>query len=205
MYLQRANADGSIPDAAVTEAIAQSKQMGAASHGLAEHRPGVGRARPEQHRWPHPRHRRRPHDQRRRLHRHRHRWPLANDGRRRDLRHRVGRPAAPVDGRRRGRLPGRRVGRHRRARPRWRLRVLRQGHLQVHRRRRDLDQHGPERRRHDRPDRHRPARRRPGVRRRHGRAARHRADPRPVHDRGRRRRAGPASSSRTAPPPARST
>ena len=33
MYLQRANADGSIPDAAVTEAIAQSKQMGVASKG----------------------------------------------------------------------------------------------------------------------------------------------------------------------------
>ncbi len=31
MYLQRANPDGSIPDAAVTEAIAQSKQMGVAS------------------------------------------------------------------------------------------------------------------------------------------------------------------------------
>ena len=33
MYLQRANADGSIPDAAVNEAIAQSKAMGKASQG----------------------------------------------------------------------------------------------------------------------------------------------------------------------------
>jgi len=33
MYLQRANADGSIPDAAVIEAIAQSKAMGAAAMG----------------------------------------------------------------------------------------------------------------------------------------------------------------------------
>ncbi|MGH3861657.1 MAG: WD40/YVTN/BNR-like repeat-containing protein [Actinokineospora sp.] len=33
MYLQRANADGSIPDAAVNEAIAQSKKMGEASMG----------------------------------------------------------------------------------------------------------------------------------------------------------------------------
>jgi photosystem II stability/assembly factor-like uncharacterized protein len=33
MYLQRANADGSIPDAAVNEAIAQSKAMGEASQG----------------------------------------------------------------------------------------------------------------------------------------------------------------------------
>ena len=33
MYLQRANADGSIPDAAVREAIAQSNRMGAASKG----------------------------------------------------------------------------------------------------------------------------------------------------------------------------
>lgn len=33
MYLQRANPDGSIPDAAVLEAIAQSKRMGAASMG----------------------------------------------------------------------------------------------------------------------------------------------------------------------------
>lgn len=33
MYLQRANADGSIPDAAVNEAIAQSKQMGEAAMG----------------------------------------------------------------------------------------------------------------------------------------------------------------------------
>src|SRR4051794_11331984 len=33
MYLQRANADGSISDAAVNEAIAQSKAAGNASHG----------------------------------------------------------------------------------------------------------------------------------------------------------------------------
>ena len=33
MYLQRANADGTIPDAAVTQAIAKSQQMGAASAG----------------------------------------------------------------------------------------------------------------------------------------------------------------------------
>src|SRR5262245_43866477 len=33
MYMQRANADGSIPDAAVNEAIAQSKAMGQASKG----------------------------------------------------------------------------------------------------------------------------------------------------------------------------
>ncbi len=33
MYLQRANPDGSIPDAAVTEAVAQSNQMGAMSLG----------------------------------------------------------------------------------------------------------------------------------------------------------------------------
>ena len=33
MYLQRANADGSIPDAAVNEAISQSKAMGKASQG----------------------------------------------------------------------------------------------------------------------------------------------------------------------------
>src|SRR5687767_1058185 len=33
MYLQRANADGSIPDAAVNEAIAQSKAAGKASQG----------------------------------------------------------------------------------------------------------------------------------------------------------------------------
>src|SRR5215212_3659066 len=33
MYMQRANADGSIPDAAVNEAIAQSTQMGVASKG----------------------------------------------------------------------------------------------------------------------------------------------------------------------------
>ena len=33
MYLQRANADGSIPDAAVNEAISQSKAMGQASQG----------------------------------------------------------------------------------------------------------------------------------------------------------------------------
>ncbi len=33
MYLQRANADGTIPDAAVSEAIAQSKAMGIASKG----------------------------------------------------------------------------------------------------------------------------------------------------------------------------
>src|SRR5687767_11190420 len=33
MYLQRANADGSIPDAAVNEAIAQSKAAGQASKG----------------------------------------------------------------------------------------------------------------------------------------------------------------------------
>ena len=33
MYIQRANADGSIPDAAVNEAIAQSKEMGKASKG----------------------------------------------------------------------------------------------------------------------------------------------------------------------------
>jgi photosystem II stability/assembly factor-like uncharacterized protein len=33
MYLQRANADGSIPDAAVNEAIAESKAAGKASHG----------------------------------------------------------------------------------------------------------------------------------------------------------------------------
>ena len=33
MYLQRANPDGSIPDAAVNEAIAQSKAMGKASKG----------------------------------------------------------------------------------------------------------------------------------------------------------------------------
>ena len=33
MYLQRANADGSIPDAAVNEAISQSKAMGKASRG----------------------------------------------------------------------------------------------------------------------------------------------------------------------------
>src|SRR5215208_533599 len=33
MYLQRANADGSISDAAVNEAIAESTQMGVASKG----------------------------------------------------------------------------------------------------------------------------------------------------------------------------
>ena len=33
MYLQRANADGSIPDAAVNEAVAQSKAAGQASKG----------------------------------------------------------------------------------------------------------------------------------------------------------------------------
>ena len=33
MYLQRANADGTIPDAAVNEAISQSKAMGQASQG----------------------------------------------------------------------------------------------------------------------------------------------------------------------------
>ena len=43
----------------------------------------------------------------------------------------------------------------------------------------------PRGRRHDRPDRHRPARRRPRVRRRPGCAARHRAVSRALHDRGR--------------------
>src|SRR5262245_31808398 len=33
MYLQRANPDGTIPDAAVNDAIAQSKAMGTASKG----------------------------------------------------------------------------------------------------------------------------------------------------------------------------
>ena len=47
-------------------------------------------------------------------------------------------------------------------------------------------------RRHDRPDRHRPARRRSRLRRRPGCAARHGAVARPVHDRGRRSHAGPA-------------
>ena len=58
MYLQRANADGTIPAAAVNEAIAQSKAAGQASQGSPSHGSGVDRARPEQHRRPHPRHRR---------------------------------------------------------------------------------------------------------------------------------------------------
>ncbi len=42
MYLQRANPDGSIPDAAVNQAISQSKAMGQGEPGLACHGPGVG-------------------------------------------------------------------------------------------------------------------------------------------------------------------
>ena len=113
MYLQRANADGSIPDAAVIEAIAQSKAAGKASQGSpstdqvwAELGPSNigGRIR-----------------------------DVAADPTTKDvvyiatgsgglwrstdggadLRHRVGHPAAAVDGCGRGRLPGRRLGRHR--------------------------------------------------------------------------------------------
>ena len=110
---------------------------GQGEQGLAEHRSGVGRARPEQHRRPRPRHRRGSHHAGRRLHRHRlgGLWKSTDGGA--TFATRVGLPAAAVDGCGRGRLPGRRLGRHRRARPRRRLGVLRQGHLQVDRRRRD--------------------------------------------------------------------
>jgi hypothetical protein len=73
MYLQRANPDGSIPDAAVSEAIAQSTSMGRTAmgdpstdqvwQGLGPSNIG-GRSRPD--------------DAGRRLHRHRHRWPVAH-------------------------------------------------------------------------------------------------------------------------------
>ena len=186
MYLQRANADGTIPDAAVNEAISQSKAMGQASKGspatdqvwteLGPSNIG-GRLRDES---------RGSDDAGRRLRRNRQRRPLEVHRRRRDAEQRLASLFPAVAGRGRSRLEGSRLGRQRRARPRRRLVLLRQRHLQVDRRRRDLDQHGPRGRRHGRRDRDRPAQRRPGLRRRPGRAPRHPAQPRPVHDRRRR-------------------
>ena len=108
MYLQRANADGTIPDAAVNEAIAQSKAMGnsgspATEQVWTELGPSNigGRIR----------RRCRSDDEGRRVYRHRLRRPLEVDRRRRDVRHRVGFSTAAVDGRGRSRLQGRRLGR----------------------------------------------------------------------------------------------
>ena len=58
MYLQRANADGSIPDGRRQRGDRAVQGGGQGEPGLAGHGSGVGRARPEQHRRPHPRHRR---------------------------------------------------------------------------------------------------------------------------------------------------
>ena len=135
--MQRANADGSIPDAAVNEAIAQSKAAGKASQGSPSTDQVWAELGPEQHRRPHPRHRRGS----------RHQdvvyiatgsgglWKSTDGGA--TLAPAWDSPVAAVDGCGRGRLPGRRLGRNRRGRPRRRLGVLRQGHLQVDRRRRD--------------------------------------------------------------------
>ena len=191
MYLQRANADGTIPDAAVTQAIAKSQTMGAASAGSPELRPGAP-GRPSARATSAAGSASSPPTRPTRgtcyiaaaaggV------WKTTNSGQ--TFASVVAERHRPGDGRGRGRPERCRLGRHRRAGQR-RVAARRRRHLPLRRRRRDVGAHGAANSGSFGHDRDRPDRPRPRVRRGAGAGSRHRRSARPLPDRGRRRNLG---------------